>query len=332
MIFANMRSSFLMTMALVAIATPSVEATCTYGQVKCYPQANCYGTPTCQASKWACAKSGGLSYKKYVNGAWVCMGTCHSGGDPHFNTWSGDTYSYHGECDLVLLSNPEFRNGLGLNVHVRTEIESWYSFISNVAVQVGEDIVEVTADKVIINGVENPKLPASLTAGIKVSTRKSKTNEGMIFYGINLGEGSVISIKVYKKFLYVSIEGGESDFGHSVGLMGDFKKGEMLARDGVSLLKHDANQMGAEWQVQATEPMLFQEVRSPQLPLETCKMPAAGRRLRMNADPKLLEAAKAACSHMKNPNEIANCVYDVVATGDLGMATAGDIEGEEFDF
>jgi hypothetical protein len=43
-------------------------------------------------------------------------------GDPHFKTWQGQHYDYHGECDLVLLHSSEFGSGLGLDVHIRTKL------------------------------------------------------------------------------------------------------------------------------------------------------------------------------------------------------------------
>lgn len=42
-------------------------------------------------------------------------------GDPHFQTWGGHRYDYHGECDLVLLSAPQFGKG-PLDIHIRTKI------------------------------------------------------------------------------------------------------------------------------------------------------------------------------------------------------------------
>ena len=47
-------------------------------------------------------------------------------GDPHFVTFAGEQYDFHGGCDLVLLSNPGFSNGLGMDIHVRTVIKTWW--------------------------------------------------------------------------------------------------------------------------------------------------------------------------------------------------------------
>jgi hypothetical protein len=56
-------------------------------------------------------------------------------GDPHFMTWTGKRYDYHGECDLVFARIPLFCIGQGLDIHVRTDMaqvnssKSPYSFV-----------------------------------------------------------------------------------------------------------------------------------------------------------------------------------------------------------
>ena len=94
----------------------------------------------------------------------------------------------------------------------------------------------------------------------------------------------------------------------------------MLARDGTTELS-DPNEFGQEWQVRTHEPRLFQNSeRYPQYP-QKCVLPdlrAAGRRLGHSL---ALEAAEEACAHWtKNKNE---CIFDVMATGDLELAHAG---------
>lgn len=53
-------------------------------------------------------------------------------------TWSGEWYDFHGECDLVFLSTPEFENGTGLDIHLRTKARYEYSYIEAVAIRIGE--------------------------------------------------------------------------------------------------------------------------------------------------------------------------------------------------
>merc|ERR1712151_735138 len=50
-------------------------------------------------------------------------------GDPHFKLWDGKAYDFHGICDLVLLHNPEFNNGLGMDIHIRTKKMKHWSYI-----------------------------------------------------------------------------------------------------------------------------------------------------------------------------------------------------------
>jgi peptidyl-Lys metalloendopeptidase len=66
-------------------------------------------------------------------------------GDPHFKTWHGSHFDFHGECDLVLLDAPSFDGGRGLRIHVRTQISSnhQYSYVAGLALQIGNDILEV---------------------------------------------------------------------------------------------------------------------------------------------------------------------------------------------
>ncbi|CAB9515042.1 expressed unknown protein [Seminavis robusta] len=64
-------------------------------------------------------------------------------GDPHIKTWGGGHFDFHGGCDLVLLDSPAFANGLGLSVHIRTRIRTWWSYIDSVVLKIGSDRLEV---------------------------------------------------------------------------------------------------------------------------------------------------------------------------------------------
>ena len=46
-----------------------------------------------------------------------------------YQTWTGEWFDFHGEGDLVFLSEPAFGLGLGLDVHIRTTMRYEYSFI-----------------------------------------------------------------------------------------------------------------------------------------------------------------------------------------------------------
>ena len=81
-------------------------------------------------------------------------------GDPHFKTWRGQHFDYHGECDLVLLHSSAFESGLGLDVQIRAKICHHASYISGAALRIGKDFLEVESQGVYwLNGVLNADLP-----------------------------------------------------------------------------------------------------------------------------------------------------------------------------
>jgi hypothetical protein len=119
-------------------------------------------------------------------------------------------------------------------------------------------------------------------------------------------------------------KGQEKHFGDSVGLMGDFEMGQKIARDGETVLD-DVNAYGQEWQVLATERTLFQVARFPQHP-QACTIPPPAeesRGLRRRLSESSIEelGAEKACAHWGEGKD--DCIFDVLTTGDLEMATAG---------
>jgi cysteine-rich repeat protein len=261
-----------------------------------------------------------------------CSATCQpetggaaaAQGDPHFKTWRGQNFDFHGECDLVLLHTPAFESGLGLDVHIRTKLRRDMSYISSAALRIGSHVLEVESQGVYyLNGVAGAALPAEFSGFAFSHTQPSEKQH---VFEVHLAGHERIQIKTYKDFVSVFIEQGESKhFGDSAGLMGDFEKGRMIGRDGKTVLD-DANVFGQEWQVLHTEPSLFQTVRFPQHP-NLCTMPppmqASQLRRRLLESSSVDElAAEKACAHWGEGNKDA-CVYDVLTTGDLEMAVVG---------
>jgi hypothetical protein len=143
-------------------------------------------------------------------------------------------------------------------------------------------------------------------------------------FEVHLGGRERIKVKTYKDFVSVLFEQGKGEhFGESVGLMGAFGTGHMIARDGKTVMT-DANAFGQEWQVLDTEPKLFQSARFPQHPT-VCTMPTPvqathlRRRLAGSSADEL--AAEKACEHWGEGKD--DCVFDVLTTGDLEMAMVG---------
>ena len=275
--------------------------------------------------------------------------------DPHFKTFNGQLYSYHGECDLVLMYSKMFDSDAGIRVHVRTTrvdtlLGVSYSYVSGAAVQVGDHVLEasedgtITFDKLPITfedheakhgeerniSTSSTSTTTTVFAGYTFS-RTVKGRKGQIFaFELNLGNGNVIKIRTNTKthMMYVDVEG---HYEGSVGLLGA-PAGEddrLLSRDGSLDLTGNWNSFAEEWQVKDQDPMLFQDARDPQYPV-TClydesskKKNLRHRRLLDNAASQTmdLEAATAACAHTILGEMRQFCIEDVMATGDEELAS-----------
>lgn len=248
-------------------------------------------------------------------------------GDPHFKTWAGDTFDFHGACDLVMLDNPSFANGLGLKIHIRTKISSWWSFIETAVVQIGANSVEVTGSKegsptFSINQGEPEKVPetAESTLGDHPLTLKL-VNDHQAMVRLDLGNGNGVSVETFKRFVRVNMGAPKPDyFAGSVGIMGSYTKKEMLARDGKTVMT-DPIAFGQEWQVLSSEPMLFHSVGEVHHP-NKCTMPAlkAKEARRLGEGGITEEEAALACARVVGQLNRESCIFDVLATNDKEMA------------
>jgi hypothetical protein len=255
-------------------------------------------------------------------------GQNHGGGDgdPHLRLWNSTRFSYHGECDLVLLQNDNFANGRGMDIHIRTTHEAFYSYIEEAAIRLGDDVVEFAQKGFYVNGVQgmDSDLPTTIGGGFVLKAPTLTPSGATKSYIIELQHGDYLLVYKYKHFLAVQVHGQPQDFGTSVGLLGNFYTSSMLARDGVTVL-HDPDEFGAEWQVRQDELQLFRTLREPQHPTASCKpVPETSRKnLRhlRTGDASFVQAAEAACAH-KSINDFDFCVHDVLATRDFGMAEA----------
>jgi hypothetical protein len=197
------------------------------------------------------------------------------------------------------------------------------SYISSAALKIGSDLLEVESQGVYyLNGELGAELPDAFS-GFAFS-HMQPTDKQHVFE-VYLGGRERIKIKTYKDFVSVLIEQGKSEhFLHSVGLMGDFRNGDKIARD-VKTVLDDANAFGQEWQVLDTEPSLFHALRLPQHP-QKCIMPTPAqvsqlrRRLAETSSADELAAEKV-CAHWGEGKD--DCIFDVLTTGDLEMAVMG---------
>jgi hypothetical protein len=254
----------------------------------------------------------------------ACKGGGSGIGDPHVQSWSGQWYDFHGQCDLVFLSNPSFNNGQGVDVHIRTTARDDFSFIEAAAVKIGDDVLEVTGwGEYMVNGVDAAEMPFTI-GGFDVEYEM--VNKKKHRFDIKYSERASIRISTVKDLVNVQmVNASMTAFGDSVGLMGKFGSNKFLARDGVTNYFWDHNAFGNEWQVLESEPKLFDDSkRFPQAP-EKCVMPQTKTesRHRRLGETVAREAAEAACAHWGDDAKArANCVSDVMALG-LDAADAG---------
>ena len=248
------------------------------------------------------------------------------GGDPHFQRWGREHSSFHGECDLVMVHSEDFHKGAGLDLHVRTTIQDYFSYIEMAALRVGHSVLEFHNDHFYMDGTKyTPSdLPMSFGDEFKYTISNAEIEEGKNakfyqYFKVDLHEDSSILFKFYKQYLTINVSGHSNDFESSVGLLGDYHTGDMLDRDGNVLT--DANTWGFEWQVSPEDGKLFLDDRAPQLPFEMCRLPTAARpaRRHLRADKALLQNAVAACSHIAGSDKEL-CIDDVMQTGDVGLA------------
>lgn len=115
-------------------------------------------------------------------------------------------------------------------------------------------------------------------------------------------------------------------FGNTVGLLGNYKTGDTLARDGITVLDNFRT-LGSEWQVLPFEQMLFHSAEKPQFP-QRCIEPEDARGIKRRRHRRLGEStitaedAENACSTIQDPLDRKDCVYDILATQDLDMVGA----------
>lgn len=229
---------------------------------------------------------------------------------------------------MVFLDNPDYNNGQGMKIHIRTKIVRWWSYVQTAVVQIGDDTLEVMGGvekkRYWVNGEVGPKLKDSgvqpFTIGGK-DVRFRVLSQSQFQFKIFLEDDQSIVLRSVKDFMKVDIQHHTKEtFGTSKGLLGTYEEGYMLARDGRSFLD-DPHEFGKEWQVHADEPKLFHSLEGVQHP-QTCEMPTATQFQRRLGEQLISrEAATRACLHAV-PEDLDDCISDVMATGDADMAGA----------
>jgi len=248
-------------------------------------------------------------------------------GDPHFITWGGDAFDFHGGCDLVLLENPGFANGLGMNVHIRTNIKTWWSHIKSAAVQIGDHTLEITAGtgsagNYWINGGNKMELQTGDAFIGDFPIHFKRINDHQSATRINLGNGDAISVETFKDFVRVNFKDkSETAFKGSAGLLGSYEHGSKVGRNGTAVFV-SPNEFGQEWMVRPTDTILFHDTDAAQLPL-VCPMPDTTEKKearRLGEGSISEEDAALACARVNAGIHRDACIFDVMATQDKDMA------------
>ena len=249
-----------------------------------------------------------------------------AGGDPHFFAWNGKHYEYHGHCDLVLVRSDGYSNAKGLSVHIRSSpFKTIYSYISEVAIKIGHDLLEFKGKGTYyFNGQEQDPL-ANLHGDINMEVTHPKARKWD--YTIYLDNGTTLKVRDQRGWFRVTFyDATAKDFGSSVGLMGTFKDGRLLGRDGEAIFDdRSINQFGMEWQVKANlDGVLFQ---TPSPFPDKCALPiddgpsAMSRRRLAESSISYQDAARACARWGEAGAEY--CIRDVMISEDLEMAEGG---------
>jgi len=244
-------------------------------------------------------------------------------GDPHFIMWSSEKYDFHGVCDLVLLENPAFGLGKGMDIHVRTMKTRRWSYISSAVLRIGEDTFEVRRDGYWLNGKKDASLESGISGySIKFKQLTEKAKHDQQQYIVTLNSMESISFKTFGDMIRVDVESAKGEsFKESHGLMGTYgTDSERVGRDHITVIQ-DFDEFGKEWQVGADEVSLFHNVEGPQAP-EECKMPIASTNRRRLGETKVsMEDAEVACARLSG-NDRDMCIFDVLAIDDTDVAGA----------
>jgi len=238
---------------------------------------------------------------------------CPAGGaDPHFRMISGERFSYHGQCDLVYMSCPNFYSDMGMDIHIRTKIKKQYSYIQGIALKFGKNHFEMDASDIfLVNGRTYKKTPPEEFAGYllkKIDYEDwcgNKCANARIWL-IRFDNGTWVELANWAGFLHIQLSG---DFGGCTGMMGSVEKVGKLARNGT--LIEESNDFGAEWRVQTSDPALFQYPK-----YDPCILPPKTFRRLSKRESAM---ALAECQHLSGTNR-DTCIFDVEQTGNPLMA------------
>lgn len=181
------------------------------------------------------------------------------GSDPHVLSWGGDRFEFQHQGEVLLVRNPEYSNGLGLDVLLRTTLNDWWSYTEAAVLRVGDETIEVRGgaehSRYWINGEEGysalkdrEEMTVWLKHGQEVTIRQVNSKQFQL--RVDLGNDEGVVMETFQEFVRVDVQANEKggNFANSLGLLGSFPEGNKVGRDGTTVIKN-ANKFAKEWSV-----------------------------------------------------------------------------------
>jgi len=188
------------------------------------------------------------------------------GSDPHVTPWgnnmgrSFDIPASKGGEDYILLSNPDYADGLGLEIQIRTQVNDHWSFVRAVGIRIGDETFEIEASasdytaapRYWVNGKEHDTADTitSFASNVVAADMLPLNSKQYRFEAdLSIFEGDKIVVETFGPYCRVDMYTYGSFDSHS-GLLGTFPQGIKLGRDESTIFGDDDGEAFAqEWKV-----------------------------------------------------------------------------------
>jgi len=227
-------------------------------------------------------------------------------GVSHIRMFDGESISYQGQCDLVLMSCESRPSGNSVDIHIRTKTEKAYTFIQGMAIKFeGHHFEMDNHDNFYVDGKFYERNPPTEFAGYPInkveSTDWCKDMCDDLSINVISFDDAWVEFANWGGFLHISTGG---NFGNCDGLLGKVEASGTFGRSGIFL--ENTDEYVQEWRVLNSDPVLFQ---SPSYgdcsSLEKVSYPV---------DDSKRQMALNECQYLSGPlHEM--CVYDVEKSG-----------------
>jgi len=255
---------------------------------------------------------------------------CHCHDDPHFKTFGGKRYDFHGGCPLVLVQS-DF-----MDIHIETEVKTGYSSIQSVGFRMNMEMDDPVFIDKNTDVTEFPKMLGRYEFNYVAATQR---------YELILDDGQYVTVSAWNgKPSSVMVHGLKDSFGDAKGMCGewDADENDLLDRNGDDM--DNGNDMGAEWKVRTADrpipgvdskgfmkcaPEVFHgggEEGRKRCAINKCMcIPKADFECGENCKEKQCveeDEITTACKDVTIDGDRENCKFDVKTTGDVEFAKA----------